>query len=451
MARAALRRLVDALLALVARVSLYVFFRHVEVVGGERLRGQGPLLVVANHENNLVDPILILGLSGRRPRFLAKSTLWSHPVVAPFLILSGALPVYRRDDAGEDVTRNFETFSRCREALAGGGTIALFPEGASHNEPRRLPLKTGAARIALETEARHGPLGLRILPVGLTYDDKGKFRSRVLVRVGDPIDPGPEVEAYARHGRAAARTLTQRLAQALETVTVSYASWEEARLIDRAVALATTSEAGVPLPLSGRWPLWKSFVQSHARLRAADPQRAERLTQELQAYEEERLASGLMDAEVAAGRRRSSAREVARQVLVTVLELPAAVAGVVLNWIPFRIPALVSRSLTRLPDEPASYKIMTAILVFPLFWALEAVLAARLYGAWAALAVLVLAPLCGYAALLFNEERLRPLRRRWRAPGEARWAELRGRRNALKREILQVTAVEASPAPTPSG
>ena len=70
--------------------------------------------------------------------------------------------------------------------------MALFPEGHSHNEPRRLPLKTGAARIALETEARHGPLGLKIVPVGLTYDEKGKFRSRVLVRVGDPIDPAPE-------------------------------------------------------------------------------------------------------------------------------------------------------------------------------------------------------------------------------------------------------------------
>jgi glycerol-3-phosphate O-acyltransferase/dihydroxyacetone phosphate acyltransferase len=439
--RAAFRRLIDDALAVVARVALHVFFRQVEVVGGERLQGKGPMLIVANHENNLVDPILILGLSGRRPRFLAKSTLWSHPV-APFLILAGALPVYRRHDAGEDVTKNFETFARCREVLAAGGTVALFPEGHSHNEPRRLPLKTGAARIALETEARHGPLGLKVVPVGLTYDDKGHFRSRVLVRVGDPIDPRPELEEYGAHGRHATRALTRRLAEALETVTVSYASWEEARLIDRAVALATTSDAGVPLPLSGRWPLWKAFVQHHARLRARDPERAATLTRQLRAYEEQRLAAGLSDAEVAAGRPRSSAAQIARQVLVSGLELPAAVVGAVLNWIPFHIPGQVSRMLTRLPDEPATYKIMTALLVFPLFWIAEALLAAHFWGPWAGLAVLLLAPACGYAALLFDEERLSPLRRRRGQPPESRWAELRTHRAALQREILQVSAEE---------
>ena len=94
-----------------------------------------------------------MGFVGRRPRFLAKSTLWSHPVVAPLLIFIGAVPVYRRRD-GAPVARNLETFARCREVLAAGGTVALFPEGGSHNEPAPLPLKTGAARIALETEAR---------------------------------------------------------------------------------------------------------------------------------------------------------------------------------------------------------------------------------------------------------------------------------------------------------
>jgi glycerol-3-phosphate O-acyltransferase / dihydroxyacetone phosphate acyltransferase len=441
--RAALRRVLDEALALLARVLLHVFFREVEVVGGERLRGTGPLLIVANHENNLVDPILILGLSGRRPRFLAKSTLWSHPVVAPFLMLSGALPVYRRHDAGEDVTRNFETFARCREALAAGSTIALFPEGHSHNEPRRLPLKTGAARIALETEARHGPLGLKIVPVGLTYEEKGKFRSRVLVRVGDPIDPAPEAAEYEAHGRTATRALTQRLAEALETVTVSYASWEHAHLIDRAVALATTSDAGVPLPLSGRWPLWKAFVHRHARLLAEDPERAASLTGRLRRYEEERLAAGLSDAEVAAGRPRSSAGEVVRQVLVGALELPAAVVGAVLNWIPFRFAGWVARSYGRLPDEPATYKMMAALVAFPVSWIFEALLAAALWRPAAGLALMVVAPASGYAALLFLEERLRPLRRRRGRPPESRWSELRTRRAELQRDILQVGAEDA--------
>src|SRR5262245_896872 len=80
-----LRRAVDVATAGLARLLLRIFFREVEVAGADRIPRGVPLVIVANHMNSLVDPILLLGFSGARPRFLAKSTLWSHPVVAPLL------------------------------------------------------------------------------------------------------------------------------------------------------------------------------------------------------------------------------------------------------------------------------------------------------------------------------------------------------------------------------
>jgi glycerol-3-phosphate O-acyltransferase / dihydroxyacetone phosphate acyltransferase len=200
----AFRTSLDGAVALLARAVARIFFRHVEVFDGARIPRGHPLVVVANHENNLMDPLLLAGFLGLRPRFLAKSTLWSHPVVAPLLLLAGALPVHRRQDAGADLARNRDTFARCHDALARGAAVALFPEGTSHNRPHRLPLKTGAARIALEAEVRHGPLGLSILPVGIVYDDKARFRSRAIVQVGPPLDPAPEAAAYAAAPGAAA-------------------------------------------------------------------------------------------------------------------------------------------------------------------------------------------------------------------------------------------------------
>ena len=134
-----LRRLVDEMGSRLARFLLEVFFRDVEVVGRARVPRGAPLLVIANHVNNLIDPMVLMGFAGVRPRFVAKSTLWRHPLVAPALILLGALPVYRRKD-GAPVARNIETFARCRVALARGETIAIFPEGYSHNEPGPVPL-----------------------------------------------------------------------------------------------------------------------------------------------------------------------------------------------------------------------------------------------------------------------------------------------------------------------
>src|SRR4051812_15840172 len=121
------------------RLVLRIFFRGVEVVGTERLPLGRPMVLVANHVNGLIDAVLFLGALPVYPRTLAKSTLWDNPVVRPFLTLAGSIPVYRHQDK-VDTAQNEETFRLCRELLAGGGALALFPEGKSHSEPALQPL-----------------------------------------------------------------------------------------------------------------------------------------------------------------------------------------------------------------------------------------------------------------------------------------------------------------------
>jgi hypothetical protein len=58
-----------------------------------------------------------------------------------------------------------------------------------------------------------------VLPVGLVYEDKEHFRSRVLVQVGEPIDPAPDQAVYARAPREAVKSLTARIAAGLSSVT----------------------------------------------------------------------------------------------------------------------------------------------------------------------------------------------------------------------------------------
>ncbi|HET9765317.1 MAG TPA: 1-acyl-sn-glycerol-3-phosphate acyltransferase, partial [Thermoanaerobaculia bacterium] len=181
-----------------ARLLLRVFFGRIEVIGAERVdaAGAAPLLYVANHNNGLVDPLLVLGFLPGRPRFLAKDTLWSNPVLRPFLALGRVIPIYRPQDARERAageggaargSANEESFRRCREVLEAGGAVALFPEGKSHSEPALAELKTGAARIllGLAPAARER---VAVVPVGLLYDAPAIFRSRVLVAVGEPLE-----------------------------------------------------------------------------------------------------------------------------------------------------------------------------------------------------------------------------------------------------------------------
>ena len=428
MARGPLRHLADDVGARLARFILDVFFREVEVIGKERAPRGVPLLVIANHVNNLIDPMLVMGYTGVRPRFLAKSTLFRHPLVAPALLLLGALPVYRRKD-GAPVSRNIETFTRCRVALAEGATIAIVPEGYSHNEPGSVPLKTGAARIALEAGA-HGAPGLRVLPVGIVYEDKEHFRSRVLVQVGEPIDPAPDQALYARAPREAVKSLTARIAAGLSSVTAPFASWEEARLIDRAVDLAVEGDPAT-LPLSQRWSLWRSFIARYAELEKSDPERAQRLVAALRRYDEARRHLGLRESDLVAWPDRGW-RARGRDIVEFAIKAP----GVLLNWLPYRLPSWIANRLNLTPDEPASYKVMGALLFFPVWWALEAGVARALGGPWAALAVAVAAPLAGLVSLrIHDRQRRRPL-----AVGTrfAERAALRDSRAALRRQIRDV-------------
>src|SRR5437773_12194211 len=149
---------------------LRIFFRRIEISGVERVPAQGPVIFVLNHPNGLIDPAFLLCLAPRRVSFLAKAPLFSMPVIGAIARAFEAIPVHRRQDAGSDLAKNAQTFEAARAVLVRGGTIAIFPEGTSHSDPKLRPLKTGTARIALGAAAALPPaLILEIVPAGLYY------------------------------------------------------------------------------------------------------------------------------------------------------------------------------------------------------------------------------------------------------------------------------------------
>lgn len=171
---------------LIARAMVRVFFRGVDIDGAARVPQTGPLLVVANHTNGLVDGLLLLSDFPRFPRFLGKATLFRILPLRPLLRLAGVVPVHRAQDGGGAAGNNDAAFRTCRAVLRGGGIVAIFPEGISHDESTLQPLKTGAARIAIGA-MEEGAHGLAVVPLALVYDAKARFRSRALVRVGEPF------------------------------------------------------------------------------------------------------------------------------------------------------------------------------------------------------------------------------------------------------------------------
>lgn len=417
-----------------ARFLLRIFFREVEVAGLERFPARGPRLVVANHVNGLIDPVLLFGLLPAPPRFLAKSTLWKIPILRSLLDLAGAIPVYRRQDSGADVRKNEETFARCHEVLAAGGTVSLFPEGTSHSEPSLQPLKTGAARIALEAEARFGPLGLQIVPVGLLFDDKGKFRSRALLQVGEPFAAEGEV-----------RALTARIDDALQDVTLNYDSWEEARLVERAADLYARPELDVPRgrTLQETVDLRRALLDGYRELRERFPERIAALADEMRSYDRLLQLFGLRDEQVAARYLPSPVlRFIGRTALRLGFHLPLAVVGTALNLLPYWIVKGIAHRVRKTPDQHATMKVFPSLVLYPAFWVLQGIALGFLTSwPWGLLAAFAALP-TGWAAMRFLERQLyfgREARGFLLLRTRTRLAEeLRERRRRLYREVAEL-------------
>jgi 1-acyl-sn-glycerol-3-phosphate acyltransferase len=199
------RRVSYVLLRAWARAAAHVFYRT-ETYGRDDVPLDQPVIYAANHSNALADVALIVAKTPKFPHFLATATWWKRRPVRLLFELGGVLPVRRRAD-GPDPSGNEATFDACYRALDQGAHLVIFPEGIMHPEPQLLPLKTGAARIALGAAARGTP-GVVIVPVGLVYEDRGRWRSRAVVRFGPPIP---------MHECNDVRALTARLADALQT------------------------------------------------------------------------------------------------------------------------------------------------------------------------------------------------------------------------------------------
>jgi glycerol-3-phosphate O-acyltransferase / dihydroxyacetone phosphate acyltransferase len=378
---------------------LAVFYRRVDVAGLEHVPARGPLIVAANHQNGLIDPMLLIATLPRSLRPLAKSGLFRHPIIAPFLRLARALPVHRRQDAGTEMAGNVLTFRAVSEALNRGEAILIFPEGVSQPEPALMSLRTGAARLLLEAES--APT-VTLLPVGLVVTEPGRFRAgRALVLIGPPVPTADCVALRTRDAVAAVRMLTDRLAAALRRQIIEAEDRETLRLM-RLMEHVWREESGTRAdPVSAAW--LQSTARAYRWLRLTAPAEVEDFRREVEEYARELDRLGVTPATLGRAYAPSIVlRYAAREIVPLLLGLPLAMVGILLHVVPYQLVRLGIRVTRPEPDVEATYKLAGGVVIFPLVWALEVWLAVRAGGPWlATLLALALVP-TGFFALAWQ-------------------------------------------------
>ena len=411
------------LVVVLFRFVLRIFFRRVEVVHEDKVPQTGPILLALNHPNALVDPALVVCFGPRPVSFLAKSTLFDMPVVSLLVRGIDSVPVYRLSDMGADTrdagapnrpgsggtsaltgpARNKKTFEKAREILGRGGAIAIFPEGTSHSDPKLRPLKTGAARIALGAAA--GGEGLEIVPAGLFFTDKIRFRSDAVLIYGDPIAVEPvELDTTSEPPRAAVKRLTDQIAAALDQVTLQADQAEAHALVARAERIFSAADANQS-PRDA-FELRRAFIHGYQALKDREPKRIRELDARIERLERECRGLGLDQRHLSPGdfTLRKVAAYALRSLLALSLMIPAAIVGAAIHVLPYHLIDLLAVRYAREEDDMlATCKVLGAMLFFPLTWLVVGAIVWISWGPMPAVVSVVVAPLSGWLALRFAE------------------------------------------------
>jgi glycerol-3-phosphate O-acyltransferase / dihydroxyacetone phosphate acyltransferase len=418
-----IRRAVSAFL----RVALRIFFRRIELVGLERVPRNEPVVFAVNHPNGLVDPLFLLCFAPRPVSFLAKAPLFGYPVIGWFVKAFDSVPVYRKQDNTKGT--NAETFGLARANLKRGGSIAIFPEGTTHSDPRLRELKTGAARIALGSN-----LDVAVVPTGIYYTAKHVFRSSVLVMFGEPIHAAPVVvDETGEPPAEAVEMLTQAIDDGLDRVTLQADSHTALELIARAEDIFTADEEQ---PLAEELDLRRRFIDGYHFLQTRDPARLAKLQQAIQQFESE-LRSARLDVHELRPR-----IDPLRLFRVLVL-LPLAIAGAIVNYATYRLVGVLANRFSKGEGAMiATMKFIGAIGLYPLTYIAFASLIGWRWGwRWGLLSMVVF-PILGYIALRVFEDiddvigDLRAMTHRmFRRSGHARLVQTR---RTIREEIVAV-------------
>ena len=398
-----IRRIIVALV----KTALRIYFRQIEVTGLEHVPLDKPVIFVLNHPNALVDPVFLLCLAPRRVSFLAKAPLFRMPVLGYLVKAMDSLPVYRRQDEGQDTSKNEETFVAARKLLARGGTIGICPEGVSHDAPGLKPIKTGAARISLAAVSTGEVSDLKIVPAGLYYTSKTRFRSSALLYFGNPISVEPvNLEPDGSPPRDAVRELSKRIEKALREVILD-AQHEEALLTTaRAERIFSSASNGNDDSLKDELRLQQLFMRAYSILQQQQPERLRKLEVRMIRFEEELKQAGVDPEELAAPHSTQSVfTTILKRAVLFLLMLGPAALGTVAHYPAYRLGGyLATRFSSDSEDVISTIKIISAMLLFPLTWLVLAVVAYATGGWVAAVLTLVAVPICGYVAIVFFEQ-----------------------------------------------
>lgn len=227
-----MKNLLNSFLRIWVKIALHLYFRKITVVGKENIPKGKPVILVANHQNALIDPLLLATHTQLKPWFLTRASAFKNSFVSKLLNLIRMLPVYRIRDGFSSIAQNEQIFAQTISILAQNGSVIIFAEG-NHSLNRNLrPLSKGFTRMALGLLEKFPEKEPVILPTAIEYSAHKHPGSRVKITFGPTIS----VLADTHPGKLT-RQVQQNLGAMLVTIPDDSYEKDLERLIENGIDL----------------------------------------------------------------------------------------------------------------------------------------------------------------------------------------------------------------------
>ena len=418
------------------RLTAYIFFRRIEVVGNEHIPMQGAVIFFGNHPNSLLDPALMTAFAQRKVHFAAKDVLFTHPILAWVLRQMGAVPIRRAQDHTHEASHqkldNSHAFQALQELLINQSAMGIFPEGISHHSTQLAKLKTGAARIALQSiENMDTPI--YIVPCALHYVRRKRFRTSVLIQFDTPL-----ILDKKQSETLDAQQVTEQMQDILRALTVNAETWEDLALLDTVRRLYQPPH----ITLAQRITLARRFNHYYPQVKHQED--IKQLVHDIEQYREDLYALGLKDQEIQGNLTTGYLwKKMSKHFMLLFIWLPLAALGLGLHF-PFAIVlARSSHWITPRKDVLATSKFILGFLSLSTLYMSSACVAYFWWGwGYYSLFLPFLCALSGYASLKVAERGRSLWRMIWIMlrciRSKQTLKELRQQRKALKENVLNM-------------
>lgn len=381
------------MLNLFFKITLKTFFREIVIKNPENLPKSGPIIFISNHPNALIDPLLIFYVaSGFKIRFVAKEQLFRIPLLSWVMHRLGAIPVVRRFEAKGKIDYG-AFFKSCVAALAGGDSIAIFPEGRSLPQPYMTSLKTGAARLFFM--AKEKGINTNMVPIGLNYEHGSVFRTPVVVSIAPPLDTKMFWTRYQESPNDAVRDMTQEIAGILADNVFQADSSRDRQLMLLLERIYADEEH------ESSWgERLENLKKIEAGLKVLQKSYRDEITQLRHMLSQYQSLSTPLN-----NKQEIFKNEVdysIKQFIKSLIGLPFAILGGALNLIPYQLCRLLVTYVHKNDVAvSATFKIVYAIFLFPITFFFELLLIHTLMGTLTAILFAILIIPLSYFTLFY--------------------------------------------------